>query len=261
VDREALARLHERISALEDELRRRRSAEVASEQPLLAGGGVMGELIRTKDWDESKLGPPSTWPQSLRTALSIALSSRFPMIIFWGDDLCVLYNDAYIPIFGAKHPETLGKTGFEAWGEVWEVIAPMFERVRSGEATWSKDQLLGLHRRGFTEEAYFTWSYSPIIDEAGRVGGVFTAVQETTARVLAERRLAILRDLGEQVAEAKTIHEACAASIETFSKNAHDVPFAAIYLAEGDDLDRFRRVGIAGVDDGPMPLTVGAVGP
>ena len=223
-------------------------------RPVVAGGGEMGELIRSKpDWESSSLGHPSAWPQSLRTAVSIMLSSRFPMIIFWGDDLSVIYNDAYIPICGAKHPRMLGKTGFEAWGEVWEVIFPMFQSVRRGEATWSEDQFLALRRRGFTEETYLTWSYSPIVDETGNVGGVFTAVQETTTRVLAERRLATLRELNEHVAEAKEIEDACRLSIAALARNVHDVPFAAIYLLEGD---RLRRASSSTTDEDVAPLSV-----
>ncbi|MGA7122635.1 MAG: ATP-binding protein [Polyangiaceae bacterium] len=219
---------------------------------LTAGGGAVAELIRTKsDWHRSKLGHPSTWPQSLRTALGIVLSSRFPGILFWGESLCVLYNDAYAPLFGAKHPEVLGKTGFEAWGEVWDVMYPMFQRVRRGEATLSEDEFLALHRRGFTEETYVTWSYNPILDETGHVGGVFAAVRETTNRVLAARRLGTLRALGEQVAKAKSIRAACAASIETLAKNRHDVPFAALYLVEGDRALRFGDT--IGLDDHQAP--------
>src|SRR6185503_9207358 len=113
----------------------------------------MDALMRAKDWSATRLGPHEAWPQSLRTALSIVMSSKFPMIIFWGRDLCVLYNDAYAPIFASKHPDVIGKTGFEAWGEIWDVIAPMFEAVMErGEATWSNDQHLALVRKGYKEE-------------------------------------------------------------------------------------------------------------
>ncbi len=213
-------------------------------------GGQMGALIRTHDFSESKLGPRELWPQSLRTALSICLSSRFPMIIFWGPHLCVLYNDAYIPIFAKKHPGILGKTGFEAWGEVWDVIDPMFKSVMErGEATWSEDQLLLLERKGFVEEVYLTWSYSPISDESGGVGGVFTAVFETTERVLGERRLRTLRELGEQAAQAKTTPEACQAAIATLGKNQHDLPYAMLYLLDADATN-LRLAAQVGVSEG-----------
>jgi PAS domain S-box-containing protein len=215
------------------------------------GPGALAELIRAKsDWNESALGEPSTWPQSLKTALSIALSSRFPMVIFWGEHLSLLYNDAYVQILRDKHPSALGARADVAWADIWDVIGPMLHKVLAGEATWSEDRHLPMERRGFVEEAYFTWSYSPILDERGKVGGVFCAVQEMTARVLSERRLAVLRELGEHVAESKTVDAACEAAIGTFRDNANDVPFASIYLVDGD---RFRRAATTVVDDATAP--------
>jgi len=211
----------------------------------------MAELIRRADFSSSPLGPPDRWPQSLRTALSICLSSRFPMIIYWGPQLCVLYNDAYIPIFARKHPDMLGKPAHEAWSEIWDVLAPMYEAVmQGGEATWSEDQLLVLERNGFPEESYFTWSFSPIADESGSVGGVFTAVFETTARVLGERRLLTLRELGSQVATAESVDATCRAAVETLGKNRHDLPFALLYLLDGDGTLRLAaQSGLDGLDD------------
>ena len=215
-------------------------------------GGEMGRHMRAMDWSSTRLGEPSTWPQSLLTALSICLSSRFPMLLWWGPDLCVLYNDAYIPIFAQKHPWVLGRTGREAWGEVWDVIGPMFDRVMtSGEATWSSDQLLVLTRKGFAEETYLTWSYSPILVETAGVGGVFAAVIETTERVLGERRLSTLRALSEQVAEAKDAHLACARAAATLGETAADIPFALAYLLD-EDSDRAVLAGAVGVDRDSM---------
>lgn len=162
---------------------------------VLMGGGEMGALMRAVDWSVTPLGPVADWPQSLRTAVSICLASRFPMLIWWGPDLVMLYNDAYRPILGAmKHPAAMGQRGAACWPEIWDIIGPMLTGVLThGEATWSEDQLLLLDRNGYVEECYFTFSYSAIRDESGGVGGVFTAVTETTARVLSERRLRTLR--------------------------------------------------------------------
>ncbi len=172
------------------------------------------------------------------------------MLLWWGPDLCVLYNDAYIPIFAQKHPTVLGRTGREAWGEVWDLIGPMFEGVMNGgDATWSSDQLLVLTRKGFVEETYLTWSYSPILVEDGTVGGVFTAVIETTERVLSERRLVTLRALSEQAADAKDAPAACARAAATLGENQTDVPFALIYLLD-DASDRAVLAGQAGLDSG-----------
>ena len=173
----------------------------------LKGGGEMGALMRAHDWSTTAVGPVEQWPQSLCTAISICLNSRYPMLIWWGPELIMLYNDAYRPILGsAKHPRALGQRGQECWPEIWSIIGPMLEGVlQRGEATWSDDQLLLLDRNGYLEECYFTFSYSPIIAEES--GGIFTAVTETTARVLSERRLRTFRELGARVGEAT----ACAA--------------------------------------------------
>ncbi|HEX7181781.1 MAG TPA: ATP-binding protein [Thermoanaerobaculia bacterium] len=202
----------------------------------LAGGGEMGERMRSLDWARTPLGPVEGWPQSLRTAVSICLNSKFPMVIWWGPELILLYNDGWIPILGpAKHPRALGSPGREIWPEIWDVIGPMFESVMTtGQATWSDDGLLLVNRYGYTEEAYFTWSYSPIRVESGGVGGVFTAVTETTPRVLGERRLQTLRALAEQATQAKTAEEACALAARTLAGNPHDLPFALLYLLDPD---------------------------
>lgn len=150
----------------------------------------MARLIREKDWSESAVGPVDTWPQSLRTTISTCLNSRFPILIWWGPELVMLYNDAYRPILGTKHPHSLGNRGMDVWPEVWDIIGPMLTGVLArGEATWSENQMLPLNRHGYEEECYFTFSYSPVYDESGGIGGVFCAVTETTAMVLAERQM------------------------------------------------------------------------
>lgn len=144
---------------------------------VLAGGGEMGQFMREQDWAATPLGPVSSWPQSLRTAVSICLASHFPMLIWWGPEFVKLYNDAYRPMLGTKHPQALGQRGKDCWPEIWDIIGPMLEGVLArGEATWSENQLLPLERNGYTEECYFTFSYSPIRVESGGIGGVFTAV-------------------------------------------------------------------------------------
>jgi PAS domain S-box-containing protein len=200
-------------------------------------GGRVGALMRTVDWSATPLGPTASWPQSLRTALSICIASRFPILVWWGPELVKLYNDAYAEILGAKHPSALGARGREVWPEIWDIIGPMLDGVMTrGEATWSADLLLPLQRKGFSEECYFTFSYSPIRDETGGIGGVFTAVTETTERVLSERRLATLSEISARTSGARrTTAEACRAAAATLDANRADVPFAAIYLADRDD--------------------------
>ncbi|MDQ2843550.1 MAG: PAS domain-containing protein [Acidobacteriota bacterium] len=197
----------------------------------LAGGGEMGALMRSFDWSQSPLGPPEFWPQSLKTSVSICLNSRFPIIIWWGPDLVVLYNDDYIPILGGKHPgRALGRPGREVWEEIWPVVGPLLERVLiQGEANWADDLQLFINRSGYSEECYFRFSYSPIRDETGGIGGIFTPVSETTRKVIAERRLVTLRELGEKASRARTTHEACSTAAEVIGANPYDVPFAFIY--------------------------------
>ncbi|HET9694718.1 MAG TPA: ATP-binding protein, partial [Steroidobacteraceae bacterium] len=215
--------------------------------PWPPGGGEMGALIRATEWAGTPLGPVEGWPQSLRTALSICLGSRFPILLWWGPEFIKLYNDAYSAILGSKHPRALGQPGRECWQEIWHIIGPMLEGVRSrGEATWSDDQMLPLHRLGFTEECYFTFTYSPIHDDAGRVEGVFCAVIETTERVLAARRLATLRELAAHATVAHDESTACRQSLTTLTATPEDTPFAAMYLLD-EDGGELRRVAVAGL--------------
>ncbi|MCW3079907.1 ATP-binding protein [Segetibacter sp.] len=158
--------------------------------PFLSGGGEMGKLIRTKDWSTTALGSPDSWPSSLRSSISILLNSQFPMFIWWGPEEITLYNDAYRLILGEKHPKALGAPGSKVWSEIWNIVGPLAERVqKQGESNWAEDQLLYINRRGFLEESYFTFSYSPMLNEVGGIAGVFCACTETTEKVLATRKL------------------------------------------------------------------------
>jgi signal transduction histidine kinase len=200
----------------------------------LQGGGEMGALIRAFDWESTTLGPTREWPQTLRTALAILLNSKYPMFVFWGPDLIKIYNDAYRPVTGDKHPWALGRPGPEVWPEIWGDIQPLIERALAGDPTWSDDLLLFMKRHGFLEEVYFTFSYSPIPDETGGVGGMFCACNETTSQVLGERRLRALSDLAARPADARTVADACALSADVLDRYRSDVPFALLYLIDGD---------------------------
>lgn len=201
----------------------------------LSGGGEMGALMRAYDWTQSPLGPSAHWPDALKMAVSICLNSRFPMVIFWGPEFIILYNDAWRPILGVKHPKALGSRGIETWPEIWDIIGVQLDGVLNrGEATWSENLLLALERYDYLEEAYFTYSYSPIKAADGRVGGVFTAVFETTERVLSERRMRILRELAARTAESKSVREACRTFAQVLGDNNPDIPFALLYLVDDD---------------------------
>ena len=172
-------------------------------QPLefVTGGGAVGALMRTHDWSTSPLGRPETWPQPLRTTVALLLESRFPMFVAWGPELGFLYNDSYAEILGAKHPHALGRRFHDIWSEIWPDISPLIDAAMAGHATYREDLPLLMNRRGYDEQTWFTFSYSPVRDETGEVAGMFCAVSETTQRVLAERALreseAALRELNE----------------------------------------------------------------
>jgi hypothetical protein len=156
-------------------------------QPLafLAGGGKMGESIRALDWSKTPLGPPETWPESLRASLGICLNTEFPIAIYFGAEATLLYNDAWHPILGDKHPWALGRSGREVWSEIWDVVGPVFERVMArGEGSFFKNALLSMRRFGYTEECYFDYTFSPIRGQNESIEGVFNAVNETTFHVL-----------------------------------------------------------------------------
>jgi signal transduction histidine kinase/DNA-binding response OmpR family regulator len=215
----------------------------------LAGGGEMGERIRSFDWAASPLGSTSGWPQSLRSAISILLPSKAQICMFWGSELIKFYNDAYIPVLGHKHPRCLGCPGRQVWSEIWDVLGPLVEGVvRTGEAFRAGDHPFYVERYGFTEETYFDISYDPIRDETGKVDGVFCIVSETTGRVLGERRLRTLRDLG-QAKEARSPAEACRSALTALTSNPGGIPFASLYLLDPGDKVA-RCVGSIGIQTG-----------
>jgi len=178
-------------------------AEGRGKEGLFACGGEMGALMRMQDWSRSPLGPPEGWPQSLRAAVGLMLPSKFPMFIAWGRELGFLYNEAYAEILGTKHPEAMGARFHDVWPEVWPEIAPLIEAALAGEASYHEDFGLVMNRRGGKEEAWFTFSYSPLRDESGAVAGMFCVCQETTPKVLSERKLRVseqrLRSLADNL--------------------------------------------------------------
>jgi PAS domain S-box-containing protein len=163
----------------------------ATAHAFMAGGGEMGEMMRSFDWSQTPVGDTVTWPSSLRTALSIMLSSSHPMFVWWGEKtLTNFYNDAYIGILGRKHPEALGKSAIKIWSEIWTDIEPLVKNVyKTGKPVYMKNLRLLLDRHGYEEETYFTFSYSPLKNDLGEVAGIFCTVTETTDEVLTRQRL------------------------------------------------------------------------
>lgn len=199
--------------------------------PWLAGGGVCGERVRATDWAATPLGPPETWPSSLKTTVGIILHSRHPMFLWWGPELIQIYNDAYLPSFGrGKHPAAMGQPGRLCWGEIWDIIWPQIDAVmRCGRASWNEDQLVPIFRNGRIEEVFWTYGYSPVFD-GDRIAGTLVVCTETTSRVVAQRRLETLRLLAEETAPAMNLGTLLRATAEVFSGAVSDLAFALVYL-------------------------------
>ena len=203
---------------------------------VLAGGGEMGALMRSIDWAKTPLGPVADWSHALRTTVGLLLRNRFPLLLWWGPQFVQIYNDAYRPIPGSKHPKSMGQQAADCWAEIWHVIGPMVEAPFRGEPATSSDDLeLLIARKGFLEETHFKVAYSPVPDctvKPTGIGGVLATVAETTEVVYAERQLRTLRALGERAAGARTPELACETAAKTLGENARDVPFALLYLVD-----------------------------
>jgi signal transduction histidine kinase len=206
----------------------------------------MGKVIRSMDWAKTPLGPIESWPQSLRTTVSLCLASNFPISLAWGPKHVQIYNDGYWPICGEKHLKAMGQDFSECWASAWPAIGKAFERALAGETSYLENQRMFLDRNGYLEETFFTFSFSPIRDETG-VAGLFHPVTETTNRMLSERRTQALRDLAARVGKAQTIEETCALAAQTLSLYQLDIPFALFYLleAEGKELKLIANTGLA----------------
>ncbi|RKH23124.1 two-component system sensor histidine kinase/response regulator, partial [Corallococcus sp. CA041A] len=195
----------------------------------LSGGGEMGRLIRSMDWSGTPLGPVETWPQSLRTTVSLCLSSTFPILIAWGPERVQLYNDSYRPICGAKHPESMGQPFRDCWATALPVVGGVFEKAGTGVGSYIENQRMFLDRYGYLEEAFMTFSFSPIRDESGRVGGLFHPITEVTEKMLSARRTQTLRELSALLGKVKTLEDIGAALPQLQQDAALDVPFLLLY--------------------------------
>nr|WP_221374208.1 SpoIIE family protein phosphatase [Actinoplanes polyasparticus] len=215
-------------------------------QDVFADGGDVGRDLAAVDWDRTPLGPPQQWPQSLRTAVSILLSSRFPMWMAWGPQLTFFCNAAYRrDTLGRKYPWALGRPANEVWAEIWDDIGPRITTVLStGQATWDEGLLLFLERSGYTEETYHTFSYSPLRDDDGALVGMLCVVSEDTERVIGQRRMATLRDLGSDPSVVRTEQQTLAFTGAQLGRNLHDLPFTLTYLFEIDGVRLAEATGI-----------------
>ena len=224
--------------------------------PFLAGGGASGEVARAVDWSRTSLGPAADWPQSLKTIVSVILQSRHPMFLWWGPELIQVYNDAYLPSFGAgKHPVAMGQRGRDCWQEAWPIIWPQIDDVLSRRrSSWNEDQLVPVFRNGKIEEVYWTYGYSPVLDDQGGVGGVLVVVNETTSQVVVARRSRTMRLLAERTALTTDPTVLLNAAVDVLHGARHEVPFALVYRYDGRSR-ALRLVRSAGLSD---PATVDA---
>ena len=198
------------------------------------GGGAMGAAMAGTDWSRTPLGPVEQWPQSLRTTVGLCLSSRAPMMVVWGPQHVQLYNDALAPLMGPKHPAALGRPYSESFAEIWDdVMGPMLAAVyERAESSYLEDLAVSFHRRVPDEEMFWTFSWSPLRDEDGDVAGALHPAVETTDRVLAERRLRLLRDLATSAGQSTHVQEACDRAVAVLGEHAEDIPLSAVYLVE-----------------------------
>lgn len=200
----------------------------------LSGGGELGKRIREFDWSNTSLGPVNTWPHSLRTCIRIMLTSRQPIWIGWGKDLIKLYNDPYIAIAGGKHPLALGTPASVVWKDIWREIGPMLRQVmEKDEGTYVESQLLIMERNGYPEETYYTFSYTPIPGDDGKTAGVFCANTDDTVKIISERQLKTLTQLGKRLTNCQNNTEVIKNTIDTLRENPHDFPFAIFGTISG----------------------------
>jgi len=234
------------------------SSEQGSDR-LFPGDSELARLMRDLDWSTTDLGLPDTWPEHWRTAIRLCLTSRIPVVMYWGPNFTVLYNDPYISFLGeAKHPYMLGRPGKECWAEIWDTICPMLESVvATGEATWSEDVLMFFARRLPLEEVYVRFTFGPLLAADGRtVDGIFCPCTETTEQVVGARRLETLRKLGMRPAEARSVIAACREAAGALAENPYDISLAAVYLVD-DSAARLNLIASAGLGDGhPFPRSV-----
>lgn len=215
---------------------------------LLAEHGEMAALLHAKDWSQTPLGPIEQWPQSLRTTVSLCLASNFPINIAWGPQRVQIYNDGYWPLCGDKHPTSFGQDYKECWRSAWDVLGEAFEEALAGKTRFLTNQRMFLDRFGYLEETFFTFSFSPILDESGGVGGLFHPVTELTQQSLAERRLNVLRQVSTQTERAHTEAEAVACLLEALGSADLDLPFVLLYApAPGGPAAPLQLVGQMGL--------------
>jgi formate hydrogenlyase transcriptional activator len=226
-------------------------AQIRREDEFLAGGGEMGGRIRYFDWATTHLGPITGWPQSVRAAVALCVKSPLPTILTFGPKHVTIYNDAFIPMLGDKHPAgAFARPSAECWPEIGHIMGPMLDGVLdTGRAVLRSNVEIDLQHEGLVEENYFTMTFAPILAESGHVAGCFGTAINTTDQTVGDRRLCTLRDLAARAGEAKEPEDIYRHAADVLAANPYDIPFALFYLLD-DSCARARLVSTAGIEPG-----------
>lgn len=223
---------------------------------LLESAGTLRRAYEQIDWAATPVGPIASWSPALRNTLDLAFKTRFPVTLLWGPEFVLLYNADYVPMIADKHPSALGAPAWEVFPEAWDVIGPMMESVRSSQvATWVEDAPVPLQRHGRLEEAYFTFSYSPVRGASGTVEGLMDIAAETTRQVIDRRRLTMLGRLREVLAGAARVEDAYAAALGVLRANPGDLPTVDITVGRpgfSSEVEVRFPLGIAREDPQPV---------
>ena len=239
-------------------------SEFGAETPVaatLSPSCEMARLIREKDWSQTPIGPVERWSPTLRIMVDFLLANRFPLLLWWGPQYVSIYNDAYRPILGTKHPSALGQPFRQVWPEIEHILSPLIDTpFNGGPATWMDDILLEVNRHGFSEETHFTIAYSPVPDDTAPrgIGGVLATVHEITDKIVGERRIGALRDVAARAGEAKSAEEACRLAALALKNHDKDIPFALVYLLDAT-VENAQLVATAGLGEGERPSSDRAI--
>jgi hypothetical protein len=224
--------------------------------------GASGEfrrLLEDKVWSCTPVGAPSSWSPVLRMMVPTMLRSGFPTVINWGPEMVALYNEAYAPLLGSRHPDAVGQSPKDTWPEAWEWVSPRLHQVlHDGHTIRYDNERQVLERNGYPEECYFSFAQSPIIDEDGAIGGILTIATESTRQVLSERRMRVVRELGAvSVSDiagdtgADAVAEICRAVVQVLASARESIPFAVAFVAaptvSTDPTNRARPVAAYGL--------------
>jgi PAS domain S-box-containing protein len=195
------------------------------------------QFALSRDWESTSLGPIESWGFDLRAMCNLIMASPHPAAMYWGPEYIAIYNEPYILLAGERHPALMGQPYRDGWREIWDEIEPVFIGAKeSGRSTMKEDDCLFMMRGGQLCEEYFSWSIIPLVGLDGKIAGLYNPAFEKTRRVIAERRMLTLREVGEKVATAQSVKEFWARVIRGLEYNERDVPFVFLYSVL-DDVD------------------------